>query len=38
MIHRGLVAKNLATVEAFEERVAAIEEVVELRRMFGLPD
>ena len=28
----------LATVEAFEERIAAFEEVVECRRMFGLPD
>lgn len=38
IIHADLVAKVLATVEAFEERVAAMEEVVELRRMFGIPD
>lgn len=25
-------------MEAFEQRVAAMDEVVELRRMFGLPD
>ena len=36
--HADLVAKDLATVEAFEERVAAMEEVAELRRMFGIPD
>ncbi|MBO9523988.1 MAG: Lrp/AsnC family transcriptional regulator [Nocardioidaceae bacterium] len=38
MIHADLVAKDLATVEAFEARVAAMDEVVELRRMFGVPD
>lgn len=38
IIHADLVAKDLATVEAFEERVAAMEEVAELRRMFGIPD
>jgi DNA-binding Lrp family transcriptional regulator len=38
LIHADLIAKDLATVEAFEERVAAMEEVAELRRMFGLPD
>jgi DNA-binding Lrp family transcriptional regulator len=38
MIHADLVAKDLATVEAFEDRLAAMEEVAELRRMFGLPD
>lgn len=38
LIHADLAAKDLATVEAFEERVAAMEEVTELRRMFGLPD
>ncbi len=25
-------------MEAFEDRLAAMEEVVELRRMFGIPD
>jgi DNA-binding Lrp family transcriptional regulator len=38
IIHADLVAKDLATVEAFEERVAAMKEVAELRRMFGIPD
>ena len=38
IIHADLVAKDLATVEAFEERVAAMDEVAELRRMFGIPD
>jgi DNA-binding Lrp family transcriptional regulator len=38
IIHADLVAKDLATVEAFEERVAAMKEVTELRRMFGIPD
>jgi len=38
IIHADLVAKDLATVEAFEDRVAAMEEVAELRRMFGIPD
>ncbi len=38
MIHADLAAKDLATVEAFENRLAAMDEVVELRRMFGLPD
>jgi DNA-binding Lrp family transcriptional regulator len=38
IINADLVAKDLATVEAFEERVAAMDEVAELRRMFGIPD
>lgn len=38
LIHADLAAKDLATTEAFENRVAAMDEVVELRRMFGLPD
>ncbi|MDQ4502628.1 Lrp/AsnC family transcriptional regulator [Sinomonas sp. ASV322] len=38
IIHADLVAKDLATVEAFEGRVAAMSEVAELRRMFGIPD
>jgi len=38
MIHADLVAKDLATVEAFEDRLAAMDEVAELRRMFGIPD
>lgn len=38
IINADLVAKDLATVEAFEERVATMDEVAELRRMFGIPD
>jgi DNA-binding Lrp family transcriptional regulator len=38
LINADLVAKDLATVERFEARIAAMAEVVELRRMFGLPD
>ena len=38
IIHADLVAKDLTTVEAFENRVAAMSEVAELRRMFGIPD
>lgn len=38
MIHADLAAGDLASVQAFEERVAAMDPVVELRRMFGLPD
>jgi DNA-binding Lrp family transcriptional regulator len=38
IIHADLVAKDLATVEAFEARLAAMDEIIELRRMFGLPD
>jgi DNA-binding Lrp family transcriptional regulator len=38
LIHADLAAGDLARVEAFEARVAAMDEVVEVRRMFGLPD
>lgn len=38
IIHADLVAKNLATTQAFEDRIAAMPEVAELRRMFGIPD
>ncbi|AMT71849.1 Lrp/AsnC family transcriptional regulator [Mycobacteroides immunogenum] len=38
IIYADLVAKDLATVASFEERVVAMEEVAELRRMFGIPD
>lgn len=33
-----LSLKDRATVEAFEERVSAFDEVIECRRMFGVPD
>src|SRR4029078_2488235 len=38
IIHADPVAKDRSTVEAFEDRVAAMSEVAELRRMFGIPD
>ncbi len=38
IVNADILAKDRATVEAFEERVAEMDEVVELRRMFGLPD
>ena len=38
IIHAELVAKDLPTVESFERRLAAMDEVAELRRMFGIPD
>ena len=37
-VHVELTLKDRATVEAFEAGIAAFEEVVECRRMFGLPD
>lgn len=38
LIHAEIVAKDAATVTSFEQRVVAMPEVTELRRMFGLPD
>lgn len=38
LINAEIVAKDAATVAAFEERVTAMPEVTEVRRMFGLPD
>ena len=37
-MHIELTLKDRATVEAFEAGVAALDEIVECRRMFGLPD
>jgi Lrp/AsnC family transcriptional regulator, leucine-responsive regulatory protein len=37
-VHVELGLKDRATVEAFEAGIAAFDEVVECRRMFGLPD
>ena len=37
-VHVELTLKDRDTVEAFEARIAALDEVVECRRMFGLPD
>lgn len=38
IIYADLVAKDLATEASFEERLVAMDEVAELRRMFGIPD
>lgn len=38
ILNAEIAINDWATVEAFEQRVAAMEEVVELRRMMGLPD
>jgi Lrp/AsnC family leucine-responsive transcriptional regulator len=38
VVHAELMVKDRATVEAFETRIAEFEEVVECRRMFGVPD
>ncbi len=38
IINADLVAKNASRVQEFESRLLAMDEVVELRRMFGLPD
>ncbi|MDF1704897.1 MAG: Lrp/AsnC family transcriptional regulator [Aeromicrobium sp.] len=38
IILADLVAKDLSTVEDFESQVAGMPEVVELRRMFSVPD
>ncbi|MGQ4510896.1 winged helix-turn-helix transcriptional regulator [Streptomyces sp. DW26H14] len=38
LVNVDLAMKDRATVLAFEERVASFPEVVEFRRMFGLPD
>jgi len=37
-VHVELTLKDRDTVEAFEAGVAAMEEVIECRRMFGIPD
>ena len=37
-MHVELGLKDRATVEAFEERIASMDAVVECRRMFGIPD
>jgi DNA-binding Lrp family transcriptional regulator len=38
LVFVDLVHKDRATFEAFEAGVAALDEVTEVRRMFGLPD
>lgn len=38
LVNVDLVSKHRHDFLAFEEAVGALEEVVELRRMFGLPD
>ena len=37
-VHVELTLKDRVTVEAFEAGVAALDEVIECHRMFGLPD
>ena len=38
LVNVDLIQKDRATFEAFETAVAALDEVTEIRRMFGLPD
>jgi DNA-binding Lrp family transcriptional regulator len=38
LVNVDLTRKDRVTFEAFEAAVAALDEVIELRRMFGLPD
>ncbi|MDF0532495.1 Lrp/AsnC family transcriptional regulator [Tsukamurella sp. 8F] len=38
IVNADLVMNDRAAVDAFESRIVAMDEVVELRRMFGLPD
>ena len=38
VVHVDLMLKDRTTVEAFEERIAQMDDVVECRRMFGIPD
>jgi DNA-binding Lrp family transcriptional regulator len=38
VVNVNLTRKDRSTFEAFEAAVAAFDEVIELRRMFGLPD
>ncbi|MDE3132012.1 MAG: Lrp/AsnC family transcriptional regulator [Acidobacteriota bacterium] len=38
LVNVDLTRKDRATFEAFEDAVAALDEVTEVRRMFGLPD
>jgi DNA-binding Lrp family transcriptional regulator len=38
LVNVDLTQKDHETVERFESEVAAFDEVIELRRMFGLPD
>jgi DNA-binding Lrp family transcriptional regulator len=38
VVNIDLTSKDRATFEAFEDAVAALDEVTEIRRMFGLPD
>jgi DNA-binding Lrp family transcriptional regulator len=38
VVNVDLTRKDRATFEAFESAIAALDEVIEVRRMFGLPD
>jgi Lrp/AsnC family leucine-responsive transcriptional regulator len=38
LVHTNMLIKDQATIEAFERKVQALDEVIECRRMFGDPD
>ncbi|GAA4283750.1 Lrp/AsnC family transcriptional regulator [Brevibacterium daeguense] len=38
IIHANLETNTLENIEAFEARIAAMDEVIEFRRMYGRPD
>ena len=38
VVHVEMMVKDRQTIEAFEDRVRALDEVIECRRMFGFPD
>ena len=38
LVHANMMIKDRNTIEAFEDQVATMDEVVECRRMFGDPD
>jgi Lrp/AsnC family leucine-responsive transcriptional regulator len=38
VVHVELSLKDRATVQAFEERIATLDAVIDCRRMFGIPD
>lgn len=38
LVQAELTVKDRATVEAFEQRITELDEVIECRRMFGIPD
>lgn len=38
VVHVEMMVKDRSTIEAFEEQVSELDEVIECRRMFGFPD